>query len=335
MTTIDFKEQQKQNHTIWRKSNISSFEYGYQNKKKYEHIVPRNLWKKTLWPRIVNTLPNYLSEKKIQSHPGTHNLLSSWILCANLYFIIRIDPGFKTLMRGFLHKYVSHKIIDIKDTELEFAFTDNCSPESLLGEKGGIRGSGQTSPDVAFIVKTATGKGIILTECKYTERSFYRCSARTTEGSQDKIGNPNPSRCLLSPKGESCQDICHQTIWQRRYWEHLRLSKYGVSTLKRCPASTAGYQLFRQQALAEGIASKNRFDLVVSSVAFDERNQVLINSLGSTGILDFQSQWGELFLGKAYFKTWTHQQWVEYVRHNAVTTLQKEWLAYIHERYDY
>lgn len=332
---LDFKEQHKLSQIMWRKAHISSPEFGYHNKKRYPHIVPRRLWEETLWPGVVKSLPNYLAQKEIQSHTGTHNLLSSWILCANLYFIVKIDPGFKALMVGFLRYHISSKILDLLETELEFALTHDCSPESLLGEKGGKRGSGQTSPDVAFRVKTDDGEGIILTECKYTEHSFYRCSARTTKDSQDKIGNTNPGRCLLSPKAAEYRTVCHQTVWQRRYWDHLKLSEYGESALKRCPASTAGYQLFRQQALAEGIAAKKRFKLVVTSVAFDGRNESLIGCLKRTGISDFRRGWGDLFQGEAVFKAWAHQQWVEYVRNNADTQLQNEWVAYMHERYGY
>ena len=153
--------------------------------------------------------------------------------------------------------------------------------------------------------------------------------------SRNKIGNPDPERCLLAPTVAEYKSVCQQTVWQRRYWDHLKLSEYGVAALKRCPASTAGYQLFRQQALAEGIASKQRFILVVTSVAFDGRNKSLVGCLKRTGVSDFRQGWGGLFQGKADFKAWTHQQWVEYVRNNADTQLQKEWATYMHERYGY
>ncbi len=335
MTKNYFHGQQIQTQIAWRKFKISSIKNGYHNGIPYEHIIPRTLWKETLWQGIRNDLPAYLSSEKIQAHTGTHNLLSSWILCANLYFIVRTNPGFKQLMLGFLKKHISAKIIGITNTELEFALDGELSPGKLLGEYGGNRDSGQTSPDVALIVETDSGKGIILTECKYTEYSFYRCSARTTKDSKNRKANPDPQRCIHDAKGYNYKTICHQTVWQRKYWDNLTLSEYGEDTLKRCPASTAGYQLFRQHALAEGIAETGKYSLVVSSVAFDEGNRTLIDCMKTTGIPDFTAGWGKLFTGKTHFKTWTHKQWVEYVRQSGKEPLQIEWVNYMNNRYGY
>ena len=338
MAKSDFYEEQKQCQIAWRNNSdeISSAELGYQNNRQYKHIIPKVLWEETLWQGIREDLPDYLSSKKIHSHTGTHNLLSSWVVCANLYYIVRINDGFKKLMLGFLRSHVSDKITHIKETELEFAFDGKLSPANLLGEQDGNRGSGQTSPDVAFMVETDDGKGVILTECKYTEHSFYRCSARrTTNGPSSKVANPAPNRCMQAAKGYDYKAICHQTVWQRKYWDHLILSEYGRKNLKRCPASTAGYQLFRQQSLAEGISATNKYDLVVTSVAFDGRNQSLIECMRAAGVPDFTSGWAELFTGKALFKTWTHQQWVEYVRQNGKDSLQKNWAEYMNNRYGY
>ena len=124
-------------------------------------------------------------------------------------------------------------------------------------------------------------------------------------------------------------------MWGRKYWSLLKLSPAGKKTLKRCPAATAGYQLFRQQALAEGIMRSGNYSLVVSSVAFDHRNHTLIGCLNRTGIKDFQTNWGEMFDGKTVFKTWTHQEWVQFVRDNQIKGEFNGWLGYLNERYDY
>jgi hypothetical protein len=321
MTSMSFHDQQQQAQINWRKAHISSQAFGYQNGKQYEHIIPPRLWHETLWQGIRKELPAYVSSKSIQSHTGTHNLLSSWVVCANLYFIIKINHDFKQLMLGFLQKYVSQTITGITDIELEFALDGVLTPENLLGEQSGKRGSGQTSPDVAFIVEAENGEGLVLTECKYTEHSFYPCSARRKIDSQNKPANPNPSRCMNDAKGYSYKSICHQKVWGRIYWDNLTLSQHGENVLKNCPASTAGYQLFRQHSLAEGVAVKGDYGLVVSSVAFDARNQKLMGCLSSTGIKDFTTGWEKLFTGRALFTTWTHQQWVEYVRQNGIGAL--------------
>jgi len=77
MTTNDFHDQQKQAQIAWRKSNISTTEHGYYNGRPYEHIIPRTILKETLWQGIRNDLPGYISSENIQSHTGTHNMLSS------------------------------------------------------------------------------------------------------------------------------------------------------------------------------------------------------------------------------------------------------------------
>ena len=127
---------------------------------------------------------------------------------------------------------------------------------------------------------------------------------------------------------------CHQTTWGRQYWEHLKHTAdvKSLGALDRCPASTHGYQLLRQQALAEGIATHGEYDLVTSCVAFDERNETLRRSLRTTGLSDFR-EWGGLFQGKARFAVFTHQNWVEWVRTHAAVEWA-DWLGYVQDRYD-
>jgi hypothetical protein len=337
MSEFNFDLEQRKHQEIWRKTNISISERGFQNKRDYEHIIPRRIWIETLWEDIRLELPVYLDQKNIQHHTGTHNLLSSWVACANLYFSVRQNPTLRILMAEFLRQKISDQIIEITDVELEYAFPQNdpLHPSMLLGEEDGIRGSGQTSPDVAFLIKTKQGSGIVLTECKYTEHSFYKCSARRTEDKVKRKGNPDPSRCLEQASICDYQTICHQTVWERKYWNNLILSKQGKTILKRCPATSAGYQLFRQQSLTEGIMKSGRYSLVASTVAFDDRNTELKTCLRSTGIPDFQTGWGGIFEGKAIFRTWTHQEWVEFVRKNQVKGQFNDWLKYIQDRYGY
>jgi hypothetical protein len=337
MKKLSFSDDQKARMLIWRNDHISSKENGFQNGKDYPHIIPKRLWKENLWIKIREELSEYLDRYDIQSHTGTHNLVSSWITCANLYFVIQKNEFMRDLMLKFLKEKVSDQIVSIVDIQLEFAFPedDQLHPSALLGEKDGNRGSGQTSPDIAFIVKTISGNGLILTENKFLEHSFYACSGRRTNSKGDHEGNPDPARCMIGCKDYDHQFNCHQTKWGRKYWSLLNLSVFGKTTLKRCPAATAGYQLFRQQALAEGIAQSGRFSLVASTVAYDERNNDLIGCLKSTGVSEFPKVWGKLFEGKALFKTWTHQEWVQYIRDNQKGQELNDWLGYVNERYGY
>ena len=321
----------------WRREHVADQRHGTQNGKSRPWILPAELWREGLWPEIRESLPAYLEARKVEKHKGVHNLKSSWMLCANLYFPFGRDDGLP-ILAGFLRERVSSRIEAVEAVELEYEEAPPLDPRTLLGEpEGGKRGTNQTSPDVAFVVRTASGKGLILTENKLVEHSFYPCSGRKPE-----VRNPDSRRCLDwerlrdDPAGQ-----CWQMRWEqgkrrnRRYWQHIRLSEHGRRTLKRCLAATGGYQLFRQQALAEGIAASGRYDFVASSVAYDERNEKLIRCLRDTGVDEFEAGWGALFDGLASFAAWTYQRWVQWVRANDRSGRWRDWLDYIEIRYGY
>jgi len=339
-TTMNFHDRMRTDQLDWRRRNCSNQEYGKQNGGYHEHVLPVDAWELNLWPGINSksgqSLLNYLEGNRIRKHPGSHNLLSSWVLCANLYFPFRSEYGYEILV-GFLRQFISPEINSVSCLELEYEADDaTLQPSTLLGEMDGGRGAGQTSPDVAFLVETENGPGIILLECKFTEHNFYPCSGRKPN---PRNGNPNRdlARCLnvagiLDDPGMQC----HLYEWRRKYWDHLKpiINSHAISQLKACPAAFDGYQLFRQQALAEGIAQSDKFALVISAVAYDKRNTGLMHSLNrSTGIKDICSEWSLLFNGKAGFSTFTHQAWVDWVRGHDKQGRWKEWLAYIARRY--
>ena len=339
----NFKEEMRKHQVAWRQQHINCKERGWHNCRRYDHVLPRSNWQENLWGEIrgasADSLPNYIQDKKIQAHSGTHNLLSSWILCTNLYFPFRQSPRAHNLLASFLKAFVSPDIEEVTGLELEFALTGDLSPSVLLGETGGKRGSGQTSPDMAFLVTTRQGgRGLVLTESKFTEHSFYPCSARRVKDSHDRPGNPDPSRCL-DARGvlANPQSQCHQTAWGRHYWERLKTVAdiARVAGLKCCPALRDGYQLLRQQALAQGIGASGEYGLVVSCVAYDSRNTNLIQSLWSTGIPDWRTDWGSLFGGTCSFAAFAHQQWVAWVHDHDRDGEWRAWLDYMQERYGF
>ena len=152
--------------TKWRGTNIASRELRWQNQKQYEWILPAGLWEQGLWPGIRsgsdNSLPNYLRRNKVQKHQGVHYLKSSWMHCANLYFPFGRTPEGLLLVAEFLRSYVAPDVVAVDAIELEYAEVGELHPSTLLGELGGSRGSGQTSPDFAFLVNG--GRGLVLTE---------------------------------------------------------------------------------------------------------------------------------------------------------------------------
>ena len=320
----------------WRAKHVATRELGSQNGKTRPWILPRRGWQEGLWPGVRRGTPNdleaYLQEKNIQRHTGVHNLKSSWVLGANLYFAHRLDPA---LLAGFLAAKVEPRIAAVEELELEWAADAPLDPRTLLGEPEGRRGAGQTSPDVALVVHLdGGGRGLVLTEVKFTEHSFYPCSGR-----KKKYGNPDRDRCLDAKAVFDDPDgNCHLTAWadgprdNRRYWDYIAVSEAGRRTLRRCPASTAGYQLFRQQALAEALATQGEYDLVVSCVAYDERNGALVRSMRRTGVPEL-AEWGTLFDGRAQFGLFTHQEWVRWVRNKDTNDRWRDWLDWVGDRY--
>jgi hypothetical protein len=316
---------------------------GWHVNGEYNHVLPADLWELGLWKGIATAsaasrelnLPSYLVENDIKRHTGSHNLLSSWVLCANLYFPFRL-PGGRKLLTPFLAHTISAEILEVTGVELEYAADDVLKPSVLLGEDSGGRGSGQTSPDVGFTVRTKQGPGIVLAESKYTEHWFYGCSGYKKHP-KGREPNPDRTRCLdfgavlASPASQ-----CHLVRWKRRYWEHLDPvvdRAEAVSQFSRCPAANGAYQLLRQQALAEGFASSARFSFVASTVAYHERNDRLFSIRGRDGVIDLRSVWPRVFRGSATFTAFTHQSWVSWVRAHDSDGAWRDWSEYLANRY--
>ena len=321
----------------WRESNVSSPDMGKWQGDPYPWIVPRNLWEEGLWPGIRtgsdNPLVTYLKRSGVQKHSGVHNLKSSWMLCANLYFPFGRCSRDRSLLASFLRQHVARQIESLDTIELEYSEDGNLHPSHLLGETGGSRGAGQTSPDLGLIVNG--GRGLVLVESKFTERDFSNCSARRRKGSARRPGNPDPDRCnhplavLDDPAGQ-----CHQSAWGRRYWDHLAAvaDREALAEMPCCPAARRGYQLFRQTALAEGIARSGKYDLTVSAVAVDGRNDHVKGCLRKLGLSDLRG-WRAVFRGRAIFAVFTHQKWVGWVREHDREGRWGEWLSWIGDRY--
>jgi len=178
----------------------------------YPHIFKwsdrwMNFWEE-LRPGKRFDLDAHLLRNRIQPHKGRANLLSSWAMCANLYFPFGQDAGGLRLLQSFLREHVHPEIADVTKVELEYAAPPKTDlhPAKLLWEKDGDRGSHKTSPDVAFIVTLLDGRpGIVLTEVKFTEHHFYPCSARKMLDAQQRKVCDDPGKVAAS----WCS-LCHQ-----------------------------------------------------------------------------------------------------------------------------
>ena len=335
-----FDKWMKGHQTEWRRTHIESQEWGLWQKRPYPWILPTRLWEEGLWPGIrcglENALPAYLKRTRAQKHRDAHHLNSSWMLCANLYFPFRTSSYSRGLFAAFLKNYVASEVDSLEAVELEYAESGVLHPSPLLGESGGNRGFGQTSPDLGL--KVNGGRGLILVESKLAEDSFYDCSARRSRNRRRLPNNPDPDRCnhplhVVNDYADQCHQ--HHPAWGRKYWEHLApiVSKEALADLPHCPAARGGFQLFRQQALAEGIARSGTYNLVVSAVAVDARNDALDAGLRRRGIGGLK-EWGGMFNGLARFAVFTHQEWVAWVKVHDTENRFGDWLVYVQCRYD-
>ena len=175
-------------------------------------------------------------------------------------------------------------------------------------------------------------------ESKLAEDSFYDCSARMPQNGRRLPDNPDPDRCnhplkILNVYANQCHQ--HRLAWGRMYWEHLSpiVEEKALGNLPHCPAARGGYQLFRQHALAEGIAQSGCYVPVVSAVALDMRNHALGAALRRTRI-DGLKGWEAVFQGRARFAAFTHQEWVAWVKEHDSQGRWSDWLGYVRCRYD-
>src|SRR5665647_1298327 len=159
----------------WRERNIDDQEHGFQNGVSRPWILPASRWEDGLWPPLRSEgrwpVSDYLKAHDVHRHTGSHNLKSSWVSGVNLYFPFGQSEGGRKLLATYLAARVDERIRSVDSIELEYAEPGDLSPSRLLGEEGGSRGSGQTSPDIAFLVNE--GAGLLLVENKLTEHSFY------------------------------------------------------------------------------------------------------------------------------------------------------------------
>jgi len=298
-----------------------------------------------VWDDIQDQLVNYIEIEQVQANTGKHNLKSSWTQCANTFFPFRQNNDMKAKLISFLNTELDLKVTAVDCVDLEFAGPGKISPKNLLGEMSGKRGSGQTSPDVAIQFSCENGKcGLYMIENKYTEHHFYACSAakKTLDRAHSLLGlepNPKPDRCKdVKQRMKHPNSICQQATWGRKYWTKLaeHINEAAFSNLPYCPAMNDGYQIFRQHALAQGIADSGLFDYVISGVAYDEGNNELITCLKSIGIKDFSKEWGDLFSkdSSVRFHCFTHQHLVSHVT-NSRSGYIKRWGTYLKSRYKF
>jgi len=294
--------------------------------KEYEHILPVRLWNQNLWSGIRREAIAYFSRKKIKWHDQRDNLLSSQILCVNIFFPLRNNAS---LLGGFLRKFYP-SLAEVTGIDFEYI-----GPKNYFKEPGG-RGYNRTSADVAITWEdTKTKSNLLLVEFKFTESSFGECG---------KSENPDQERCnhgelvISSPQTE-----CYRSEVGRPYWDII-LSPQGpflretLNKTQYCPFRYDFYQLMRNQLLAKCVAEDedSGFHTVEFAACYDDRNKTLMNlSHPIAGNSNPFTSWQSFLKNPSSFKYFTIQQLLEHIAHtdNLPSELQ-QWRTYLNKRYD-
>lgn len=296
-----------------------------ENMEIYEHILPARQWTLNLWSGIHKAAVDYFRRKKIKWHKERDNLLSSQILCVNIFFPLKNQLS---LLDGFLKGFYPSLA---KVTDIDFEYI---GPRNYFNEPGG-RGFNRTSADVAITWEDTKGKSsLLLIEFKFTEPNFGECS---------KSANPDQERCnhgelvISSPQTE-----CYRSEVSRPYWDMI-LSPQGpfireaLSKTKYCPFRYDFYQLMRNQLLAKCVAEDedSGFHITEFAVCYDDRNKTLLNlSHPIDGDSNPLIIWKSFLKNPSSFKYFTIQQLMEHIDHtDNLPSEMKQWRAYLNKRY--
>ena len=236
---------------------------------KYPHILPEDCWSLNLWEEISNEAIKYFARSDIAWHKYKHNLLSSQVMCVNIFFPLKQHLD---VLKPWLSLHFRN-VENVVDLDFEYIGPED---KNYFNEKGG-RGQNRTSSDISITwLDSAKRKNMLLLEFKFTEPDFGQCS---------KQGNPKPERCFSSRKVvASPQAECYRVEdKKRRYWEYVLSSdspfrREVLTTERFCPFLYDFYQLMRNQLLAHCIQtdSKAGFKRVDFGVVYHADNDRLL-----------------------------------------------------------
>lgn len=243
----DFIHRMRKTVTDHKENVLGVSEQGTFRGKPYPHILPKDKQPLNLWEGIREDAIAHFSAERIAWHKDSHNLLSSQMLCINLFFPLREELE---LLTDFFGSRISG-LTRVK--KMHFEYIGPKGTDYL--HEGGSRGQNRTSADVALEWEGEDNtQGLLLLEFKFTEGEFGKCGGATSKGNTDR------SHCLRS------EDIIHTPSAmcylvqskKRPYWDILLDSdgplRIEQLTLERhCPFRYDFYQLMRNQLLAHQV----------------------------------------------------------------------------------
>jgi len=253
-------------------------------------------------------------------------LLSSQILCVNLFFPLR---QYLDVIQSFLSSHFSNveRVIDI-----DFEYVGPCEKDYF--NEGGGRGQNRTSSDIAIIWEDKSGnKNMLLLEFKFSEPDFGECS---------KQGNPNRRRCQSARRViEAPNEDCWRAIRKRTYWDIILSNdspfrREALTAERYCPFRYDFYQLMRNQLLAHCIETDPQADFsrVDFGVIYHADNEVLLKmSMPFREESNPLKAWPTLLRAPSKFHVFTIQE--------LISTIDKElpeslfsWRGYLNQKYD-
>lgn len=319
-------EKVREQQTRYKKDVLSIKDKGKWRGKLYDHILPEEVWEINLWDGIREAAQLYFQTKKIAWHKDKHNMLSSQIMCLNIFFPLKQHLD---VLKTWLSSEFSD-VGNVVDLDFEYIGPNN---KNYFNEEGG-RGQNRTSSDISIVwLDKANRKNMLLLEFKFNESSFGKCG-------QDK--NPNPKRCLFSRKIiASPKTQCYRAQVKRTYWDIILsdkspFKKEYLTATSYCPFRYDFYQLMRNQLLAHCIKSDSQagFHKVEFGVIYHaDNNELLRMSHPFDGKRDPLKAWPSLLRNPDSFHVSTTQNFIHTIEISLPDTLNV-WRKYIKERYE-
>lgn len=316
----------------YKMDTLKVSEQGTYRGHRHPHLLPQNSWVLNLWEGACYKAVRHFAQSQISWHDQKHNLLSSQILCVNLFFPLREHPD-------ILRLWLSSHLADVREiTDLDFEYVGPDDPQDPSGYRNyfnepGNRGQNRTSADVAITWRDNKGSAnLLLLEFKFTEPNFGECS---------KQGNPDQKRCLSSREVvTSPRTQCYRAEVGRVYWDIILASdspfRQDLLTVEAiCPFRYDFYQLMRNQLLAHCIQRdpELNYDKVEFGVMYHADNDKLVDMRRSfDGEKDPIRAWQRLLREPSTFHSFTVQQFLGTIEPKLPVDLVN-WRRYLKEKY--
>ena len=329
----DFRKQMRDWMCQYKTDTLRVSEQGTWRGRRYPHLLPQHSWVLNLWEGLCFKAVKHFAQSRISWHDQKHNLLSSQILCVNIFFPLREHPD-------ILRLWLSSHLADVQVvTDLDFEYVGPEDPQdpsgyrNYLNELGGSRGQNRTSADVAITWRdNKGGTNLLLLEFKFTEPNFGECSRQ---------GNPDRGRCLSSKEiVRSPQTQCYRAEVGRRYWDIILASgspfRQDLLTAEAfCPFRYDFYQLMRNQVLAHCVQRdpEVNYDKVEFGVMYHADNEKLVDMRKSYDReKDPLKAWRKLLREPGTFHSFTIQQLLDTIETKLPIDLL-DWRRYLKEKY--